>query len=151
MHLILTENEVGENDQTLNRYENIFCPMDRLEKKKFVEKWKSIGSRYENKYSVGRVFTNKETNVIKRLQAYNIMGSAFTTNSADSKTYLYMTCITKVNILILLEIVMIKTNNLYMEVKYKSESLQREEDLEKFLTLIISDVTQNETEELIGR
>ena len=62
-----------------------------------------------------------------------------------------MTCITKENILILLEIIMIKTNNIYMEVKYKSESLQREDDLEKFLTLIISDVTQNEKEELIGR
>lgn len=151
MHLILTENEVVDNDQNLNKYENIFCPMERLEKKKFVEKWKSIGSRHENKYSVGRVFTNKETNVIRRLQAYNIMGSAFTTNSADNNTHLYMTCITKVNILILLEIVMVKTNYLFMEVKYKSESLQREEDLENFLTLIISDVSQNETEDIIGR
>ena len=151
MHLILTENEAIDNEGIFNKYENIFCAMDRLEKKKFVEKWKSISSRFEFKYSVGKVFSNKETSVIKRLQAYNIIGCAFTTNQSENKTCLYMTCITKENIMILLEIVMIKTNYLYMDVKYKSESLQRENDLEKFITLILSDVTQNENEELIGR
>ena len=151
MHLILSENEAIETDKSFNKYENIFCAMDRLEKKKFIEKWKSISSRSEFKYSVGRVFSNKETSIIKRLQAYNIIGSAFTTNQSENKTFLYMTCITKENILILLEIVMLKTNYLYMEVKYKSESLQREQDLEKFLTLILSECSQNEKEEIIGR
>ena len=151
MHLILAENEVSETDKNFNKYENMFCAMDRLDKKRFIEKWKSINSLSEFKYSVGRVYSNKETNIIKRLQAYNIIGSAFTTNQSENKTFLYMTCITKENILILLEIVILKTNYLYMEIKYKSESLQREEDLEKFITLILSDVAQNEKEECIGR
>ena len=151
MHLILAENEVSETDKNFNKYENMFCAMDRLDKKRFIEKWKSINSLSEFKYSVGRVYSNKETNIIKRLQAYNIIGSAFTTNQSENKTFLYMTCITKENILILLEIVILKTNYLYLEIKYKSESLQREEDLEKFITLILSDVAQNEKEECIGR
>ena len=149
--MILAENEVSETDKNFNKYENMFCAMDRLDKKRFIEKWKSINSLSEFKYSVGRVYSNKETNIIKRLQAYNIIGSAFTTNQSENKTFLYMTCITKENILILLEIVILKTNYLYLEIKYKSESLQREEDLEKFITLILSDVAQNENEECIGR
>ena len=151
MHLILSENEGVDEVFGFNKYENIFCVMDRLEKKKFVEKWKSINQRAEFRYSIGKVYTNKETSVIKRLQAYNIIGSAFTTNQTENKTFLYMTCITKENILILLEIIMLKSNYLYMEIKYKSESLQKEEDLEKFLTLILSDVEQTEKEDIIGR
>ena len=151
MHLILSENDGAYDVFSFNQYENIFCVMDRLEKKKFVEKWKSMNQRSEFKYSIGKVYTNRETSVIKRLQAYNIIGSAFITNQTENKTFLYMTCLTKENILILLEIMMHKSNYLYMEIKYKSESLQKEGDLEKFLTLIMSDVEQNEKEDIIGR
>ena len=151
MHLILSENEKTDEVFSFNKYENIFCVMDRLEKKKFIEKWKSMNQQSEYKYSIGKLYTSRETSVIKRLQAYNIIGSAFTTNQSENKTFLYMTCLTKENILILLEIMIFKSNYLYMEIKYKSESLQKEEDLEKFLTLILSDVEQNQKEDIIGR
>ena len=66
MHLILAENEVSETDKNFNKYENMFCAMDRLDKKRFIEKWKSINSLSEFKYSVGRVYSNKETNIIDK-------------------------------------------------------------------------------------
>jgi hypothetical protein len=151
MHLILTENEAIDAESSFNKFENIFCKMESLEKRRFVEKWKSISSRSEFRFNVGRVFTNNEGSVIKRLQAYNLTGTGCSKNPNDNKTHLLMACNTKENITILLEFILLKTNYLYVEVRYKSESLQREGDLEKFLTLVLSDVGQNENEEIIGR
>lgn len=62
-----------------------------------------------------------------------------------------MSCTTKDNILIVAEIVLVKSNHLYAEIKYRSESKARESDLEKFLVLILSDCDQAMYEEQIGR
>lgn len=151
MHLTLTENEASDSEACFNKFENIFCKMESLEKRKFVDKWKSIGSASEFRHKIGRVFTNNEASLVKRLQAYNLQGTAITRNPENSKTHLLMTCVTKENILILLEFILLKTNYLHVEMRYKSESLQKEADLEKFLSLILSDVGQFDKEEVVGR
>ena len=62
-----------------------------------------------------------------------------------------MSCKTKDNIIILIEIVLVKSNNLYAEIKYKSEKKTRESEFENFLMLILSDCGQAMSEELVGR
>jgi hypothetical protein len=62
-----------------------------------------------------------------------------------------MSCTTKDNIIIVAEIVLVKSNHLYAEIKYRSESKTRENDFEKFLVLILSDCDQAMFEEQIGR
>ena len=62
-----------------------------------------------------------------------------------------MSCKTKDNIIILIEIVLVKSNNLYAEIKYKSENKTRESEFENFLMLILSDCGQVMSEELVGR
>jgi hypothetical protein len=58
----------------------------------------------------------------------------------DKVINLYMSCTTKNNIIILFEMVLIKSNHIYAEIKYKSESLVREKDFESYLTILLSDV-----------
>ena len=151
IHLNNIENDLPDTSTCFNKYESIFCPTYRIEKKKFIEKWKSISSKSEFKYSIGRVFTNKEANLIKRLQAYNIIGSSFCSNHNKNKIILYMSCITKEKILILLEIILLKSKYLYVDFKYKSGSLRRENELEMFLTIILSNVDEKEKDNIIGR
>lgn len=62
-----------------------------------------------------------------------------------------MSCTTKDNIIILIEMVLVKSNNLYAEIKYKSESITRESDFENFLMLILSDCDLAIKHEQIGR
>ena len=62
-----------------------------------------------------------------------------------------MSCTTKDNIIIVIEIVLVKSNNLYAEIKYRSESKAKESDFEKFLTLILSDCDHALYEEQVGR
>ena len=62
-----------------------------------------------------------------------------------------MSCTTKDNIIILIEIVLVKSNSLYAEIKYKSESKSRENDFENFLMLILSNCDQAFFEEQVGR
>lgn len=52
---------------------------------------------------------------------------------------LYMCCTSKNNILTLFELVLLKSNHVYAEVKYKSESNSREVDFENFMTLLLSE------------
>lgn len=51
-----------------------------------------------------------------------------------------MSCTTKNNIVILFELVLIKSNHLYTEIKYRSESNSQETDFENFMVMILSDV-----------
>jgi len=52
-----------------------------------------------------------------------------------------MSCTTKDNILILLEVTLIKSNHLYGEIKYKSESENRHTELENFVNnLLVDDI-----------
>jgi hypothetical protein len=44
---------------------------------------------------------------------------------------------TKDNVIILFELVLVKSNHIYAEIKYKSESNMKEPDFEKFLSLIL--------------
>ena len=62
-----------------------------------------------------------------------------------------MSCITKEKILILLEIILLKSKYLYVDFKYKSGSLRRENELEMFLTIILSNVDEKEKDNIIGR
>lgn len=58
MHLILLENEEDKDSSNnkcnlfLNTVESMFCPMERLSKQYFVEKWKSIAVACENKFII---------------------------------------------------------------------------------------------------
>ncbi len=98
----------------------------------------------------GKVYTKKEAALVERLQANNLSGSAI--KSQENKVSLYMSCTTKNNILILIEIVLVKSNHIWCEVKYKSESGQKEVDFEYFLTLLLSDVeVPEECEEMTCR
>jgi hypothetical protein len=53
---------------------------------------------------------------------------------------------TKNNVMILFELVLIKSNHIYAEIKYKSESQLKEVEFEKFLTLILSDCEEQNVE-----
>lgn len=57
----------------------MFCPMSRLTTVMYAEKWKSIPKGSETKVVVGKMFTNKEPSVIKRLQAHNIIVCSYKT------------------------------------------------------------------------
>ena len=59
--------------------------MQRLSKQFFQEKWKSLEANKSNSFIIGKLYTLKESLVIKRLQAHNIIGCAFKTNSAEKK------------------------------------------------------------------
>ena len=53
--------------------------MARLNTNSYAEKWKSLPKPSEHKLVIGKIYTNKETNVIKRLQAHNIVACTFKT------------------------------------------------------------------------
>ncbi len=53
--------------------------MTRLTTISYAEKWKSLPKTSEHRLVVGKIYTNKETNVIKRLQAHNIVACTFKT------------------------------------------------------------------------
>lgn len=54
-------------------------------------------------------------------------------------TNLYMCCTSKNNILTLFELVLVKSNHIYAEIKYKSESNMREGDFENFMAMLLSE------------
>ncbi len=60
--------------------------------------------------------------------------------TSENKFYIYLTCTTKNNILILLELILIKSNHIWGEVKYKSESSEKEPEFENLLYLMLSDL-----------
>ncbi len=63
-----------------------------------------------------------------------------------------MSCTTKENVLILLELSLIMNTNLYGEVKYKSESEKKETDFENYLCLLLTDgCDELESEEIVCR
>lgn len=78
------------------------------------------------------------------------MGSALKTVVPDKVVNLYMSCTTKNNILILFEMTLVKSNHLYAEIKYKSESLERENDFENFMTIVLSEVGEEEEQEEVS-
>lgn len=50
-----------------------------------------------------------------------------------------MSCTTKDNCIIIFEVQMLKKNNFYAEIKYKSETNQKEIQFENFLMLTLTD------------
>jgi len=63
-----------------------------------------------------------------------------------------MSCTTKENVLILLELTLVLSNFLYGELKYKSESGNREEDFENYVNLLLTDGNEeNQFEEIVCR
>lgn len=63
-----------------------------------------------------------------------------------------MTCTTKENVLILLELSLVMSNSLYGEVKYRSESCKKEIDFENYLNLLLTDGNEEtECEEIVCR
>ena len=63
-----------------------------------------------------------------------------------------MACTNKENVLILLEITLVLSNYLYGEVKYKSESGNREQDFENYVKLLLLDGNEpEEIEEIVCR
>ena len=115
MHLFSFENEEDNSMFPLN--ESMFCEMARLSTSTYIDKWKNIPKISEQKVVLGKLYTNKESNIIMRLQANNIMVCTFKTN--DNQTILYLSCITKDNILILSELTLLNTNFIYGKIKYK--------------------------------
>ena len=63
-----------------------------------------------------------------------------------------MTCTTKENMLILLELSLVTSTHLYGEVKYRSESGKKEIDFENFLNLLLTDGNEEtDSEEIVCR
>lgn len=147
MHLI-KDNQTMQGDE-LVLFDCVFCPMVKLSSVSFIEKWNSIPKKCQVKFSLGKFFTSRESSVIKRLQANNIMVSSFKTSS--NITFLYLCCTTRDNSLILIELQMINTDFIISEVKYKSERLSRETELELFLQIILRENQDEEQEELLCR
>ena len=143
MHLFSFENEEDNSMFPLN--ESMFCEMARLSTSTYIDKWKNIPKTSEQKVVLGKLYTNKESNIIMRLQANNIMVCTFKTN--DNQTILYLSCITKDNILILSELTLLNTNFIYGKIKYKSESCQKEVEFENFISMILSEVEVDNSSE----
>lgn len=148
MHLIPDNNQTMQNEDIV-LYDSVFCPMTKLSSTSFNEKWKSIDKKKENKFIIGKVFTNKESLVIKRLQAYHIMICCFKVNL--NITNLYVCCTTRDNTLIIGEIILTNTESLTAVLRYKSERLTKENELELLLSLILSDVSEEENEVFVCR
>ena len=63
-----------------------------------------------------------------------------------------MTCTTKENVLILLELSLVLSTNLYGEVKYRSECGKKETDFENCLNLLLTDGNEEtDCEEIVCR
>jgi hypothetical protein len=60
-------------------------------------------------------------------------------SSMPEITNLFMCCTSKNNILTLFELVLVKSNHIYAEIKYKSESNMRERDFENFMAMLLSE------------
>jgi hypothetical protein len=60
-------------------------------------------------------------------------------SSSPDVTNLYMCCTSKNNILTLFELNLIKSNHIYAEIKYKSESNAKELDFENFMAMLLSE------------
>lgn len=58
-----------------------------------------------------------------------------------------MCCTTKNNVMILFELSLIKSNHLYAEIKYKSETNMIEKEFENFLTINLSEGESNSRDE----
>ena len=137
MHLFNFENEEDEKP-IIPISENLFCEMARLSTSSYIEKWKSFPKTSEQRVPLGKLYTNKESTIILRLQANNIMVCTFKT--AEHQTVLYLSATTKDNILILAELSLLSTNFIYGKLKYKSESGHRELDFENFISMILSEM-----------
>jgi len=57
--------------------------MERIPKDAYLEKWKKMSKSSERKSLISRIYTMKESSVIKRLQANHIMGCVFKTSIVD--------------------------------------------------------------------
>lgn len=64
---------------------------------------------------------------------------------------MYLSCTTRDNIIILAELTLVSSDFLYGKLKYKSENKGREIDFENYLTLILSNIEEKSTEEIISR
>ena len=62
-----------------------------------------------------------------------------------------MSCLTKNNIVILFELVFVKSNHIYADIKYKSQTNEREIEFENFLSMLLSDPEITQTEGLYCR
>lgn len=145
MHLIP---DLSNTDEVIV-FEALFCPMQRLNSQTFYDKWKQVNKKFEQRFSMGKLFTNREASVIKRLQANNIIVCSFKTS--ENVTALYLSCTTKDNILILMEMILTNNDVLSGSVKYKSERMTRESDLENFLAMILSESDLIEKEDVYCR
>ena len=148
MHLIV-ENNQNMNNEELILFDSLFCSMLKLSSTVFVEKWKLVPKKFEVRFSLGKIFTNRESSIIKRLQVYNIMICSF--KSSGSQTDLYVCCTTRDNSLILAEIKLSNCDVMTGEVRYKSERLSKETELELFLQMILSQNVEEDEEQLICR
>ena len=69
MHIILSD----ESEAHISLPENEFCPMTRLLSSEYIYTWKSMSKQSECKLMLGKLFSSKIDNVIKRLQSQNII------------------------------------------------------------------------------
>jgi len=147
MHLI-TENQSNMNEELI-LFDSVFCPMLKLNSNTFVEKWKLIPKNYEYKFSLGKFFSVRESSIIKRLQANNIMVSSFKTSG--NVTFLYLCCTTRDNTVILMELQMVNCDSITGNFKYKSERCSKELELELFLSMILCENQEEEDIEVVCR
>jgi hypothetical protein len=134
MHLI-SDNSNMQNNEELVLFDTVFCQMVKLSCQSFVEKWKNISKKYESIFSLGKFFSSRESSVIKRLQANNIMVCSF--KSSGNTTYLYLCCTSRDNTLIVAEMKLINCDGICGTLKYKSERLTKESELELFVSMIL--------------
>lgn len=131
MHLI-PDSETSQDEIFL---EPLFCSMQKLKAIEFYEKWKSINKKYQQIFSIGKLYSSRESSIIKRLQANQLLVCAF--KSLETSTMLYLCCTTKDNLIILIELTLTKSDCLKGSIKYKSERMTRESDLESFISMIL--------------
>merc|ERR1711957_126616 len=128
--------------------ENLFCRTNTLSKKNFLEKWKSL--KNEVKFSIGKINIKNERTFIQLMQNSNIMCSCMRTEGTE-KTFFYFSCTTKDNCVIIFEMQLLKKDNFYAEVKYKSETNSKELHFENFIMMILTDNLINSESECVCR
>ena len=145
MHIILSD----ESSMQISLPENEFCPMTRLLSSEYISTWKSMSKQSECKLQLGKLFSSTVDNVIKRRQSQNIIICVY--KKVENSIVLYLSATTKDNSIILAEFTIIQSDFLYGSMKYRSQNKGREVFFENFISMIMSDANDDESEDVICR
>lgn len=160
MHLFPNEAENSQTEEDIpmsSVCDSIFCPMPRLSSSDYIHRWKQIPKTSEQQFVIGKLFTSKLDNIVKRLQSQHIMICVFKKTDTNVKInfnfqlVLYLSAITKDNSLILAELTILHSDFFYGKIKYKSQNNSKESQFENLIAMLMSEADEDEEEDVMCR